>query len=177
LQTGEDALTLKLDFDLGSPPPPKPAANQSKSAAPPTPAELKSIVLKAARSALLGMLAGALILGSLMAIIAVATAPPTADHATTLRIAFKGGADFGVLAGFLFGSILSIMYSRDLSYLIGSAIGASIGLGATLLHYAFESVFFAQADTSAAMNGMVGLFGGAVLAAMILWFKTYREAE
>ncbi len=177
LQTGEDALTLKLDFDLGSPPPPKPAANQSKSAAPPTAAELKVAALKAVLSGLVGMVAGALILGSLMAILAVATAPPAADHAATLHIAFKGGADFGVLAGFLLGSILCIMYSRDLSYAVGMAIGASIGLGATLLHYAFETVFLAQADTSAATNGVIGLFGGAVLAAMILWYKKYREEE
>ena len=177
LQTGDDALTFTLDFDLGSPPPPKPTANQSKSAAPPTPAELKSIALKAALSALLGMIAGALILGIVMAVLSVALAPATADRAGLIQIAFKGGADFGLLAGFLFGSILSIMYSRDLSYAVGTAIGASIGLGATLLHYAFETVFFAQADTSAAMNGMIGLFGGAVLAAMILWYKTYREEE
>ncbi|MBX7256541.1 MAG: hypothetical protein K1Y02_09285 [Candidatus Hydrogenedentes bacterium] len=177
LQTGEDVLNLKLDFDLGSPVTPKAAAPAQPQSHSESRVPLKKALIKASVHALLGLLLGMVALGIILGILAVVTSPSNTHLATSFRTAFNGGVSFGMLGGFMVGAIVSLMYSLDPSIPKGAAIGASIGLIASLVQYAIENTFLATSDTTALLNGLIGTFGGATLAALTVWYRQYRESR
>jgi hypothetical protein len=131
--------------------------------------QLRSGVL----SAFLWGSAGAVAGGVIVALISIAIVH--GSDATQVRAAVYGGAEFGMLAGFLLGSVWGLVSSLDLSYAVGTGIAATLGLVFSVSHHLVETALIAPPNEPVYMTGIVGIGAGAFIGCVSVWYKDYRE--
>jgi hypothetical protein len=131
--------------------------------------QLKSGIL----SAFLWGSAGAVAGGVIVALISVAIVQ--GSDATQMRSAVFGGAEFGMFAGFLLGSVWGLVSGLDLSYAVGTGIAATLGLVFSVSHHLVETALIAPPNEPVYMTGIVGIGAGAFIGCVSVWYKDYRE--
>jgi hypothetical protein len=125
------------------------------------------VILDAVRASVLWGVLGGLAGGVVTAAITL----PLFEDATTIR----GATDFGVLMGFLLGSVWGAMASLRPESLQAGLIGGGIGLVETLVHHFGEWLLVAEPDTPAYLFGIMGFAAGAVTAVAAAWYLGYRD--
>jgi hypothetical protein len=88
---------------------------------------------------------------------------------------FWGGADFGVLIGFLLCFMWGVVSRSDAGMLVSMLVGAAVGVVATVLHYWVESYLIAQSNLPVYVFALIGLTGGTVAGFVCVWIRESRE--
>ncbi len=139
----------------------------------PEPESKSAIVKKTVLSAFLwgcaGGVAGSVILG-LLTMAVFGTAGP---HQA--RTAVFGGAEFGLLLGFLLGSMWGLVTALELSMGRAAAVGAPVGLVLSVAHHLLEASLVAPPDNPVYITGLMGIGAGAFVGLVSAWFKDYWE--
>lgn len=87
----------------------------------------------------------------------------------------RGAADFGILMGFLLGSVWGAMASLRPEIPQAGLIGGAIGLVETLAHHFGEWILIAEPDTPAYIFGIMGFAAGGVSAITAVGYLEYRD--
>lgn len=123
-------------------------------------------MLDAAGASVLWGVAGGLAGGLVITLLAY----PLFDDTETIR----GAADFGILMGFLLGSVWGAMASLRPEMPQAGLIGGAIGLVETLAHHFGEWILIAEPDTPAYIFGIMGFAAGGVTAITAVGYLEYR---